>query len=158
MRRVGLILMMLTLPACSVLDSRYQATLDDGSLGAVVTADFSGNNAISSAELRREIEDYLYDLSRDPSREAMAFDARDAIVDRYVSAGYRWASVLGFSFVVLQVLLLIVYGRETGIQPVSMAVLAGLALLQLPYGLMLVTVLLARKPRVAALEGMCFLL
>ena len=56
--------------ACSVLDPSYTADQPDASGRAPVevTVDIAGNASQSSATLRGRIEDYMFDLSRDPTR------------------------------------------------------------------------------------------
>src|SRR5262245_53275945 len=65
---------------CSVLETNWQAKRDDGTSGGVVEAQFEGNSGLSTQRLRREIDDYMIDLSREPDREAAAFDAAAEMV------------------------------------------------------------------------------
>lgn len=85
----------LWLGACSVLDPSYTADTPgpSGRAPIEIEVDFAGNSGLGSTELRRRIEDYLFDLSRDPSRESAAYDAALELEDHYRTEGYPVATV-----------------------------------------------------------------
>lgn len=85
----------LLLAACSVLEPTWTAdgTREDGRPAVEVAAGFAGNDAIGDARLRRRIEDYMFDLSRDPTRESSVYDAALELEDLYRSNGYPVAKV-----------------------------------------------------------------
>ncbi|MEM7202559.1 MAG: BamA/TamA family outer membrane protein [Planctomycetota bacterium] len=74
--------------ACSVLDPTYQATRANGGRGAAVKVRFEGNRGLGEARLRREIEDYLLDLSREPDRGGTVFDMAADLGDLFRASGY----------------------------------------------------------------------
>jgi outer membrane protein assembly complex protein YaeT len=83
------------LAGCSVLDPTYTAD-SPGPTGkdpVEVEVAFSGNAGISGFDLRRRIEDYLFDLSRDPTRESAVYDAALELEDLYRTEGYPIAKV-----------------------------------------------------------------
>ena len=81
--------------ACSVLDPSYTAGPPDasGKAPVVVTVDIVGNANQSSAALRGRIEDYMFDLSRDPTRESAVYDAALEVEDYYRTQGHPVAKV-----------------------------------------------------------------
>ena len=90
-----LLLSALALSACSVLDPNYTAPMPgpSGRPPVEVEVEFVGNDSLSSQTLRLPIEDYLFDLSRDPTREAAVYDAAFELEDLYRSEGYPIARV-----------------------------------------------------------------
>jgi outer membrane protein assembly factor BamA len=81
--------------ACAVLDPDQLAERSSvqGRQPVRVIAEFSGNSALSDRELKLAVEDYLFDLSRDPTREAAIYDAALEIEDLYRTSGYPSATV-----------------------------------------------------------------
>lgn len=81
--------------ACSVLDPSYTADQPDasGKPPVVVTVEIVGNASQSSAALRGRIEDYMFDLSRDPTRESAVYDAALEVEDWYRTQGHPVAKV-----------------------------------------------------------------
>ncbi len=81
--------------ACSVLDPSYTADKPaaGGKAPVEVTIDIVGNDNLGTGELRRLIEDYLFDLSRDPTRESAVYDAALEVEDYYRLQGYPVAKV-----------------------------------------------------------------
>ncbi len=81
--------------ACSVLDPIYTADTPDASGGTpvAVTLDIEGNASLGAGLLRRRIEDYLFDLSRDPTRESAVYDAALELEDFYRTQGHPVAEV-----------------------------------------------------------------
>jgi outer membrane protein assembly complex protein YaeT len=81
--------------ACSVLEPTYTADLPDasGEPPVEVSVDITGNDGLDAAALRRRIEDYMFDLSRDPTREAAVYDAALELEDFYRTQGYPIATV-----------------------------------------------------------------
>lgn len=80
-------------PACSVLvaDHLAESPGPSGRPPVAVHATVGGNQAFGTAALLRRIQDYLYDLSRDPTREAAVFDATFEIEDLCRGAGHPFA-------------------------------------------------------------------
>jgi len=93
-RELAFLLLMLG-GACSVLDPSYTADPPDasGKAPVVVTVDIVGNANQSSAALRGRIEDYMFDLSRDPTRESAVYDAALEVEDYYRTQGHPVAKV-----------------------------------------------------------------
>ena len=81
--------------ACSVFDPSYTADRPDasGKAPVEVTVDIVGNASQSSAVLRGRIEDYMFDLSRDPTRESAVYDAALEVEDVYRTEGHPVAKV-----------------------------------------------------------------
>jgi outer membrane protein insertion porin family len=81
--------------ACSLLQPTY--TADDPGVPGVapveVTVDIDGNAGLAGNDLRRRIEDFMFDLSRDPTREASVYDAALEVEDHYRTQGYPIATV-----------------------------------------------------------------
>ncbi|MBL8729010.1 MAG: BamA/TamA family outer membrane protein [Planctomycetes bacterium] len=94
-RGAGATLLVLWLAACSVLDPTYTAATPGPSGRAPVEVEvaFAGNSGIAGIDLRRRIEDYLFDLSRDPTRESAVYDAALELEDLYRTDGYPIAKV-----------------------------------------------------------------
>lgn len=95
LRTAGWALVLSWLAACSVLDPTYTAD-GRGTSGrepVEIAVAFAGNAGIRGADLRRRIEDYLFDLSRDPTRESAVYDAALELEDLYRTAGYPIAKV-----------------------------------------------------------------
>jgi outer membrane protein insertion porin family len=83
------------LAGCSVLEPAFVADRPDvsGLPPIPVTLVIEGNHGIGSVALRGRVEDYLLDLSRDPSRESAVYDAAQEAEDLYRTAGYPVATV-----------------------------------------------------------------
>jgi outer membrane protein assembly complex protein YaeT len=81
--------------ACSVFDPSYTADRPDasGKAPVEVTVDIEGNVNQSAAVLRGRIEDYMFDLSRDPTRESAVYDAALEVEDYYRTEGHPVAKV-----------------------------------------------------------------
>jgi len=81
--------------ACSVFDPTYTADQPDasGKTPVEVTVDIEGNVNQSAATLRGRIEDYMFDLSRDPTRESTVYDAALEVEDYYRTEGHPVAKV-----------------------------------------------------------------
>ena len=81
--------------ACSVFDPTYTADQPDasGKAPVEVTVDIEGNASQSAAVLRGRIEDYMFDLSRDPTRESAVYDAALEVEDYYRTEGHPVAKV-----------------------------------------------------------------
>ncbi|HEX6812083.1 MAG TPA: BamA/TamA family outer membrane protein, partial [Planctomycetota bacterium] len=92
-RRLALLLVLAA--SCSVLDPTYTADKPGatGKAPVEVTVDIEGNAGQSAAALRRRIEDYMFDLSRDPTRESAVYDAALEVEDFYRTSGYPVAKV-----------------------------------------------------------------
>lgn len=88
-------LWLLGLGACSLIEPSYTADGGgvDGHAPVEVTVEFAGNSGLGSTELRLPIEDYMFDLSRDPTRESAVYDAALELEDLYRSEGYPVAKV-----------------------------------------------------------------
>ncbi|MEO6594946.1 MAG: BamA/TamA family outer membrane protein [Planctomycetota bacterium] len=95
MRCLGALLLVLVFPACSVLEPSYTADAPgpEGKAPVTVTIDIEGNDGLGSVVLRRRVEDYMFDLSRDPTRESAVYDAALEIEDYYRTEGYPVAKV-----------------------------------------------------------------
>ncbi len=80
---------------CSLWNPTYQADRDqaDAAGTAIVELTVGGNEGIGVPRLRREIEDYLIDVSRDPQREGAVFDAAEDLRELYRASGYPEARV-----------------------------------------------------------------
>ncbi|MBL8750105.1 MAG: BamA/TamA family outer membrane protein [Planctomycetes bacterium] len=91
----GLPFALLLCAGCSVLDPGYLADTPgrSGRPPVEVTVDVVGNDGLGEGLLRKQAEDHLFDLSRDPTRESAAYDAAIEIEDRYRSEGYPVAKV-----------------------------------------------------------------
>ncbi len=81
--------------ACGVLQPGYKADRPDasGKAPVEVTCTIVGNDGLSSNTLLRRIEDYLLDLSRDPTRESAVYDAALEVEDLYRTQGHPVAKV-----------------------------------------------------------------
>lgn len=81
--------------SCSVLDPAFVADRPDASglPPLPVTLVIEGNRGIGAAALRGRAEDYLIDLSRDPTRESAVYDAAQEVEDFYRTSGYPVAAV-----------------------------------------------------------------
>lgn len=81
--------------ACSVLEPAFVADRPDASglPPLPVTLVIEGNRGIGSVALRGRAEDYLLDLSRDPTRESAVYDAAQEVEDFYRTSGYPVAEV-----------------------------------------------------------------
>ncbi len=74
------------LGGCS--SSTYRAKSEYEEITVKVEATFTGNKAIWGNTLLRTVEDYMYDLSRNPDREATIYDAALDVEDAYREIGY----------------------------------------------------------------------
>lgn len=91
----GAMLLAILAAGCSVLEPTYTAASPgaSGRRPVEVEVRIEGNAALGTAELRRAIEDYLFDLSRDPTRESAVYDAAIELEDRCRAAGHPVAKV-----------------------------------------------------------------
>ena len=80
---------------CSVLEPDFVAERRgaDAPAPVPVTLVIEGNRDIGTAALRGRVEDYLLDLSRDPSRESAVYDAAQEAEDLCRAAGHPIAKV-----------------------------------------------------------------
>ncbi|MBX3461709.1 MAG: BamA/TamA family outer membrane protein [Planctomycetes bacterium] len=94
-RRVAGLALAWLAAACSVLEPTYTADSPgpSGRIPVGVDVDLVGNQGLAGPLLRRRIEDYMLDLSRDPTREAAAYDAALEVEDFYRAQGYPLAKV-----------------------------------------------------------------
>lgn len=85
----------LALGACSVLHPEYVADRPgpEGKAPVRVDVAFEGNGQLGELELRRVIEDFMLDLSQDPSREASVYDAALELENLYRTSGNAIAKV-----------------------------------------------------------------
>src|SRR5690606_17269526 len=69
--RVFALVLLLTV-SCSVFDPKFEAVTPgpSGAQPAVVEVDYRGNEGIASRRLHQRINEYMLDLSREPSNEA----------------------------------------------------------------------------------------
>lgn len=83
------------LAGCSVLDPTYTADTPgaSGKRPVEVAIAFEGNQGLGALTLRGRIEDYMFDLSRDPTRESAVYDAALELEDLYRTEGYPIAKV-----------------------------------------------------------------
>lgn len=83
------------LAGCGVLDPTFRADAPGptGKAPVTVEVEFTGNDGIGAATLRKQVADHLYDLSRDPTREAAVYDAALELEDHYKAQGYPSAKV-----------------------------------------------------------------
>lgn len=89
-------MLLLLTTACSFLDPTYLAAdrADPSDQAPVkVSVDIDGNSGLGTNDLRRRIEDYMLDLSRDPTRESSVYDAALEIEEYYRTQGYPIATV-----------------------------------------------------------------
>ncbi|MBK8099504.1 MAG: BamA/TamA family outer membrane protein [Planctomycetes bacterium] len=93
--RIGLLLAALLAAGCSVLDPTYKADAPgrSGRPPVEVKVDIVGNDHLGAGVLRQRAEEYMFDLSRDPTRESAVYDAAIEIEDHYRSEGYPVAKV-----------------------------------------------------------------
>lgn len=83
------------LAGCGALDPTLRADAPgaSGRAPVIVEVEFVGNAGIGSATLRKQVEDHLYDLSRDPTREAAVYDAALELEEHYEAQGYPGSKV-----------------------------------------------------------------
>jgi outer membrane protein assembly complex protein YaeT len=94
-RGVGAAVLLLWLTACSVLEPTYEADRPGpaGKPPVEVSVEFVGNDGLGGLHLRGRIEDYMFDLSRDPTRESAVYDAALELEDLYRTEGFAIAEV-----------------------------------------------------------------
>ncbi|HEX5050784.1 MAG TPA: BamA/TamA family outer membrane protein [Planctomycetota bacterium] len=94
-RGAGGAAVLLLLTGCSVFEPSIRADRagPSGKAPVEVVVAFKGNEGLGSTELRRRIEDYMFDLSRDPTRESAVYDAALELEDLYRTEGYAVAKV-----------------------------------------------------------------
>ena len=93
--RIVVLLVWCAAVSCSVLEPAFVADRPDASglPPLPVTLVIEGNRGIGAAALRGRAEDYLIDLSRDPTRESAVYDAAQEVEDFYRTSGYPVAAV-----------------------------------------------------------------
>jgi outer membrane protein insertion porin family len=93
--RIPGLLAALVLGACSALQPAYLADKPgpEGKAPVPVEVGFTGNHDLGTLQLRRVIEDFMLDLSKDPTREAAVYDAALELENLYRTSGYPVAKV-----------------------------------------------------------------
>ncbi|MCU0862263.1 MAG: BamA/TamA family outer membrane protein [Planctomycetes bacterium] len=93
--RIVVLLAWCAAASCSVLEPAFVADRPDASglPPLPVTLVIEGNRGIGAVALRSRAEDYLIDLSRDPTRESAVYDAAQEVEDFYRTSGYPVAAV-----------------------------------------------------------------